>query len=578
MGLSISFQYATGAYNSRVKLVAGVLVAAGLVCAQTGIMPLKAVKAGQRGVGRTVFAGQTIAEFGVEILGVLENAAPKQSIILGRLSGGPLEQAGVLQGMSGSPVYIDGKLAGAVAMAFAFAKEPIAGIRPIEEMLEVKLPAGRARLETPVGEIAAGGAKLVELATPLSMGGFTAATLEEFLPRLRGMGLEPMQGALAGQSRGGVAGGALAPGAMISVHLVTGDFNVAADGTVTHVEGNRVYAFGHRFLALGAAELPFSRAEVLTLLPALNTSFKISAAREPLGVITADYTAAIAGELGGKAAMVPATIAVAGRQASRYRLEIVRDRLLTPFLLQMALFSAIDATERGAGAATVTVKGEVELAGAVLKIDNTYAADNGAVLPASLAASVPLGYAMQSGFAELAPRRVSLQVGVENESRLLRVGELRATPAVARPGETVNIQVTLYGAGGKETREEANWRVPVGFPAGQLTVMAADALTTNVQDFGFIVNQPPVTLEQVLRVLNQLRANSTVNVRLLRAAQGYLVRGSALPSPPPSVAQLLRRNPAEAAPAAASKVAEFDFTVAGAAVVGSKSTQIEIKE
>jgi hypothetical protein len=226
----------------------------------------------------------------------------------------------------------------------------------------------------------------------------------------------------------------------------------------------------------------------------------------------------------------------------------------------------------------VTVKGEVELAGAVLKIDNTYAADNGAVLPASLAASVPLGYAMQSGFAELAPRRVSLQVGVENESRLLRVGELRATPAVARPGETVNIQVTLYGAGGKETREEANWRVPVGFPAGQLTVMAADALTTNVQDFGFIVNQPPVTLEQVLRVLNQLRANSTVNVRLLRAAQGYLVRGSALPSPPPSVAQLLRRNPAEAAPAAASKVAEFDFTVAGAAVVGSKSTQIEIKE
>ena len=97
--------------------------------------PLKDIRPGMHGIGRTVFSGNRIEEFQVEILGVLENIGPKESIILARLSGGPLEETGVMQGMSGSPVYIDGKLAGAVALAFPFSKEPIAGIRPIEDMV-----------------------------------------------------------------------------------------------------------------------------------------------------------------------------------------------------------------------------------------------------------------------------------------------------------------------------------------------------------------------------------------------------------------------------------------------------------
>ena len=95
------------------------------------------MRAGQHGIGKTVFQGNKIEEFQVEILGVLENVGPHQSVILARLPGGPLAQTGVMQGMSGSPVYIDGRLVGAVALAFNFSKEPIAGIRPIEEMLAV---------------------------------------------------------------------------------------------------------------------------------------------------------------------------------------------------------------------------------------------------------------------------------------------------------------------------------------------------------------------------------------------------------------------------------------------------------
>src|SRR5690606_27063080 len=115
------------------RLIAAVSLAAAAAGAQ--IMPLSEVRAGQRGVGRTVFSGAAVEEFQVQILGVLENVGPQQSLILGRLSGGPLAQTGVMAGMSGSPVYIDGRLAGAVAFSFPFSTEPLAGIRPIEDML-----------------------------------------------------------------------------------------------------------------------------------------------------------------------------------------------------------------------------------------------------------------------------------------------------------------------------------------------------------------------------------------------------------------------------------------------------------
>src|SRR5262249_11159663 len=165
-----------------------------------------------RGTGRTVFNGSTVEDFHVEILGILENTGPKESLILGRLSGGPLEHTGVMQGMSGSPVYIDGKLIGAVAMAFPFAKDPIAGIRPIEEMLRVdttpapRTAGGLAKNFDAAGLFPArqaagfGDTKMTEVATPLSLSGFTAHAVDQFSSQMRRLGLEPRQGISTGGS------------------------------------------------------------------------------------------------------------------------------------------------------------------------------------------------------------------------------------------------------------------------------------------------------------------------------------------------------------------------------------------
>src|SRR5579871_4465264 len=200
------------------RLIA-VALAATVLQAAPAIFPLKDIRAGQRGIGRTVFSGSKIEEFQVEILGVLENIGPKQSIILARLKGGPLEHTGVMQGMSGSPVYIDGKLVGAVALGFPLSKDPIAGIRPIEEMLRVE-PDPKARRH-----VTAGNARLEELATPLSFSGFTAATLEHFGSKLKELGMDPRQGVSGGGTPGDKMGDPknLEPGSMISVQLMAGD-------------------------------------------------------------------------------------------------------------------------------------------------------------------------------------------------------------------------------------------------------------------------------------------------------------------------------------------------------------------
>src|SRR5690348_10401985 len=190
--------------------VPAALALAAALSAQTALFPLKDLKPGMRATGKTVFSGERIEDFQVEVLGVLENFGPKQSLILARLSGGPLEHTGVMQGMSGSPVYFDGKLAGAVAMAFPFSKDPIAGIRPIEEMVRATGPANTADASPAVASNRSlfasrdltspfrrpeaprpGDAQMVDIATPLSFGGFTRGTLDAFAQQLRPLGLEP---------------------------------------------------------------------------------------------------------------------------------------------------------------------------------------------------------------------------------------------------------------------------------------------------------------------------------------------------------------------------------------------------
>ena len=583
------------------KLTVVTLLLPAVLSAQSTFFPLKDLKPGMRGTGRTVFSGDKVEEFQVEILGVLENIGPKQSLILGRLSGGPLANTGVMQGMSGSPVYIGGKLAGAVAMAFPFAKEPVAGIRPIEEMVR----ASQATAETPKRaavsltdrdltkmfakrtETMAGDARMIDIATPISFGGFTAAAIEHFTPQLRSLGLEPRQGMAAGGRIDPRMGdrSRLKPGSMISVQLMTGDMSIGADGTVTHIDGDKVYAFGHRFLAVGATSLPFARADVVTLLPTLSSSFKVSTARELMGAISQDRNTVVAGELGRAAQMVPVSVAVSreGRKLDQYRMEMVDDRMLSPLLMQLSVYSAIDATERTVGASTFRVTGQIEFHGASAPVvlDNMFASDNGSAALVSMSTAVPLAYVLQSGFSALKLKNVRIEIESFAEKKQVQIDQVVASSRVVRPGEQVEITAVLAGENGFETTRKSVYRVPEGATPGPLYFTVADGSTTNLAEFRQMLSGIPRSPAQLVSTVNNLRGNTKAYVRVWRPEPSYQVEGEEFPDPPPSAALVLAgAQPPLAAMALArnSKIAELEMGVGDMVVSGSKTVQVEVKE
>lgn len=541
--------------------------------------------------GRTVFQGEKVEEFRCEILGVLENTGPKQSVILARLSGGPLEETGVLQGMSGSPVYVDGKLVGAVAYSFPFSKAPIAGIRPIEEMLD---PGAPARVSLPPSdpldpaaafpareEIAWGATRLAEISTPLWFSGFSRGAVEQFAPRFRAAGLEPVQGTGGGRAQDpSRAPRPLRPGEMISVQLMTGDMSVGADGTVTHVSGRRVYAFGHRFLGVGETEMPFARAEVLALLPSLNTSFKISTAREWLGAVTSDSATAVAGELNRRARMLPVRIRVTGAQQGRprraYHMEMVDDRLLAPILTQMAVFSALEATERTAGISTVTLRGRLLVRnGEPLPLSNMFASELGAPSLVSAAVAAPVAALLQSGFDALRLAGIEIDLEVSNEKRQVQLDGVWSSKRTVRPGEMVEITALYLGESGVELTRKAAYPVPVGAPPGPLYFTVTDGPSANLAEFRQFLLTPPRSPEQLRAFLTRLHPNDRPYLRVWRTSPTLQVQGENLPMLPPSAAAALMQS---AAQQARSLVAEIRMDPAPYLFSGTRTIQVEVKE
>ncbi|HSF24013.1 MAG TPA: SpoIVB peptidase S55 domain-containing protein, partial [Blastocatellia bacterium] len=286
-------------------------------------MPLEQVRPGMKGHGMSVFQGSKPERFEVEVLGTLQGMPnPKQAIVIARLSGPLVERSGVFAGMSGSPVYIDGKLVGAVAYAFPFAKEPIAGITPIKYMIGVFEQGGeesprssqRVSFKTLIGaadgsftgdspaaaaqaqaQTVSGGAftgqTMVPIATPVTFSGISQATVDMFASDLKRLGIQPIAGIGGGSSLGPMVPftkETLSAGSSVSVQLVRGDFTIDASGTVTYRDGERVYAFGHPFLSSGRTSWPMAESSVITVVPNVNNSFKLSSGGSLVGAINQD--------------------------------------------------------------------------------------------------------------------------------------------------------------------------------------------------------------------------------------------------------------------------------------------------
>ena len=582
----------------------------------TKVFPVSELKEGMRGTARSVFRGAASEEFSVEILGVVPNwIGPKQDLIIGRLSGTNAERTSVFAGMSGSPVYIDGKLVGAISYSFPFAKEPICGITPFDQMRSVMeqppkpqrsnkreprifttaelyadtwtpaLPSMRNGVASGFAAesrlTAIAGQTFAPIATPVTFAGISPEALSIFTPALISAGLLPVN----------VPGGSTDPGPMkkatettlrggdsVVVALARGDIQIAASGTVTLREGNRIYAFGHPFFSLGSTSLPMSESHVVTVVPNANNSFKLAVADSLVGTLTQDRNTAVYGLLGEAPKMLPVRIRLvtSNGTVTETKFETVLEETLTPLIINAGVAAALNASERSVGESTIEINSEIAIKGSEpLRLTRRFASAQAMAFAAS-ATSVPLAALLRASFDDLELTGITIDLKAVDGSRKATVERMMVDRTQVRAGETVQISVIERSPSGSTNIRQIPLRIPDDAAAGSVTIAVSDGSV--LQQAAPLTQYAPRTATEFVSLYNKARKADRLYAVISRTTKGTIVGAAEMPNLPPSVLATL--NSERAAGAAKSSVttvlAEVELPRSEMVVTGSQSLTLEI--
>jgi hypothetical protein len=580
------------------------------------LFPLEDVRPGLKARAWTVFSGTEAQEFGVDIIGVLPGfPAPRQSAIIGRLTGANAEKTGVFAGMSGSPVYIDGKLVGAIAFSFPFSKEPICGITPIKQMIDIfERQQGTAARATGAGRtmsfaklastdwqtdwpkpamaggtfaapVAAGsplnallGQTIAPIATPLVFSGISSEALSLYAPQLQANGLLPVAGVGGAASitpMGKVTDKTLPPGSSVSVQLVRGDYSLAAFGTVTWRDGERIYAFGHPFLGLGVADMPMSESNVVTVIPSVNNSFKLSSAGQMVGSISQDRSTGIYGMLGRAPKMIPVRVNLhtSRDRSETYAYEVANDKFLTPILLNITIFSTIGSTERAVGDSTISLRGRIDVAGQQpIRIERRFSSTNaGAQAAASVA--VPMAALLSSGFDNVDIGQITLDITSTDARMSGTLDRIALDRTEVGRGETVEVQAYVRTDSGKTFVQRIPVKIPADVPRGQLVLFVGDGGA--LQQASSAQNFVPSDLGQLVGAINKIKKNDRLYVKLFRVTSGAVIGTDEMPNLPPSVVATLNSDrtsggftPTMLSPISEQELPPAEFVIEGQQLIG----------
>jgi len=609
------------------RLAISLLVALGgvssLISGATTQMDVKDVRPGMVGIGHTVFDGTHVEEFKANILGVLENViGPRRNLILARLEGGPLANTGVIAGMSGSPVYVDGKLIGAVSYALgSFSKEPIAGITPIAEMTDSTAqgsirPAGaRVKVEFPLtreglssafrkalswnrpfaerpndSELSGltsvaglGGSQLGTLlrpiATPLVMSGFEPDLADLFGTAFRDQGFIPTGGSVAGMHLGEKPyEGPLKPGDAVGVMLVGGDLMLGGTGTVTHIDGDRVYAFGHPMYNLGPTEFPMTRAYVYTILPSLFSSMKLSTTGEVIGTVLQDRATAIAGRLGKGPRMIPISVALESTRVPKqtFHFTVANDPLFGPLMTYASILNTLGSYERQFGAATFSVKGSVKVQKHdAIAFDNLFAGDQSAVGAAAYIVG-PMSALMGNDYEKIDIDGLDVTFGTTEEPKTATLERVWLDDPRPRAGRTVPLKVMFRTYRGDEVVRTLPIEIPHN-ANGSLSLLVSDGGRLGMNEQREARAPQPRSVDQIIKALNKGRRNNSLYIKLLGSDAGAVVNGELLSALPPSVLSVLEgdRNGGNFNPLHNATLGEWELPTEHA-VTGSRTLTITV--
>lgn len=580
------------------------------------IMPLNQVKPGMKGIAYTIFSGDKIEPFNLVVLGVLPDLmGPKKSIILVQLVGPEVEHTGVVAGMSGSPVYIDGKLVGALALKFgSFTKEPLGGVTPIQNMMEVTpAPAhseavaesGRSSSDVesvspPRYEISSNmtgrnawlnqnstaldGAYLTPIETPLVASGVYPSVFAQFAAPLAGYGLVAVPGG-AGAAQPDDA--KLVPGDMVSAVLVSGDISLAASCTVTAITANRVYACGHPVFSLGDVHLPMARGRVVATLSSQDSSTKIVTTGSTIGTLTEDRLSAVMGTLDAGPKMIPMDMTLVtpgGETQSHYQL--AENTELTPLLVGLVAQNGLTANNAYSEGTTIRLSGEIDIAGhSPVQLDNMFAPTGALGMDSNIVAGSVQQLFMRvftNPYEQANIERIHLKIESLPERRFTSIEGAWTDSTEALPGQTVQVKVLLRAYRGSADLRSIPITIPAeANPGSTLRILVSDSLgadrTTRPVSPLATANQAG-GLEQYIRILNRERRNNRLYVTLLQPTTTLLLEDKELPNAPLSAVNVLnqRRGEPSATMLRESLAGEWSMPTEGV-VSGTVSISIRVK-
>jgi len=585
---------------------------------KVAFMPLSELKEGMHGVAKTVFRGSEPEDFNVEILGVVPGAiGPKQDLIVGRLSGGGADRTSVFAGMSGSPVYVDGRLIGAISYSFPFSKEPICGITPIEQMVAIfeqknqirpqvaehqplsftELASAKWNPEVPRNAAAAGpvlsgissdsrlmavaGQSFQPIATPMTFTGLSQEALNLFAPQLMQAGLLPVS-AVGGAARitpmKRADESTLVGGDSVSMQLTRGDYSLAASGTVTLREGEKIYAFGHPFLSLGISDLPMSESHVVTVIPNLNNSFKLAVPDDMVGTMIQDRATGVFGKLGQSPKMIPVRINFESSRGQKdtVNYEIAKDDFLTPLLLNITVYNTLVAQERSLGDSTVTVSGTIGVKGQEpIKLDRRFTGGQASQIAAGSVA-MPVSALMRSRFDDLEVTGITIDLASTDGNKMATLERMSLDKTQVRPGETVEIQAYARTNTGKVFVQTIPVKIPADAAAGNYSITIGDG--PSIQQNAAIQQFVPRNLGELVKTINQLKLPDRLYTQIFRTTNGAIIGASEMPNLPPSMLATLNndRTAGGVKPAVQTVVSEMEVPPAEFIVSGQQTLSIEV--
>ena len=585
------------------------------------VMPLSEVKPGMKGIGKTVFYGNKIETFGVEVLDIVRNFYPKHDIILARLTGKKAEYTGVVSGMSGSPIYIDGKLVGALAYRFGqFMKEPIAGIMPFEDMIAVAQKEAvrdqevvpRASLlphylkatlvgadenfwqqilstlatTTPTANFS-----LTRIQSPIIFSGFSDNIIREYQDLFANMGFVAIPGG-SQPAEEETSDQEIKPGSAISQVFIHGDLGINATGTVTAVKDNRLLAFGHFIFNLGAINMPLARTRILATLPSLMGSNKMAVSSDIIGSFLQDRVTGLYGELAKAPNLIPVYLKHNSKTDGihEYRFSMASDRSLNnllPFYLRIALLQGMTVARLSAGESTLHLKGKIVFDdNKTLDFEDYFStyqrlgffAPGNDATEASNLISALIGVLLVNDFNPPGIARIDLTTDVTPGQKIARIHTIWQDKTEMKPGETLNLNIRLKTTGGKDLKFVRSLKLPENLDASSLSIIISSANSLMRYEMRVTPDKfRPVSFDNLLSILRKRRKNNKLYIQVRIKDSGMILEGEELSDLPPSIMGIMNsRRSSGASQRLRDRVLLEDVITTDYVITGSKRLSVRI--